>query len=68
MLQKRLEEKQRVSRKKREDASPKGEDSWQPLWFRQRDSELIGGPFYEYAGGYWEAKAAGKWDVCPDIF
>eukprot|EP00127_Corallochytrium_limacisporum_P000172 Clim_evm33s6 gene=Clim_evmTU33s6 len=55
----RLEEKQRASRRKREETGAK----WQNTWFEKvRDNEWV------YKGGYWEMKADGNWKGVPDIF
>ncbi|XP_022958368.1 oxysterol-binding protein-related protein 2B-like [Cucurbita moschata] len=53
----RLEQRQRISRKLQE-------NGWKPRWFEREGED---GPF-RYAGGYWEARNASKWDDCPDIF
>ncbi|KAI4336492.1 hypothetical protein L6164_015014 [Bauhinia variegata] len=53
----RLEQKQRQARNMQE----KG---WKPKWF----SKAKGSDTYRYVGGYWEAREAGNWDSCPDIF
>ena len=40
-----------------------------PLWFKQTpDAQNGGKATFTYAGGYWEAKRAQRWDKCPDIF
>ena len=40
------------------------EKGWKPRWFdKDKDSNT-----YRYVGGYWEARAAGNWESCPDIF
>ncbi|KAE8658490.1 Oxysterol-binding protein-related protein 2A [Hibiscus syriacus] len=53
----RLERRQRISRKLQE-------NGWKPRWF-ERDGE--NGSF-RCVGGYWEARALGKRDDCPNIF
>ncbi|KAJ3672929.1 hypothetical protein LUZ60_006303 [Juncus effusus] len=53
----RLEQRQRQARKMQE-------SGWKPRWFaKEKGSES-----YKYIGGYWEARAKGNWDNCPDIF
>lgn len=53
----RLEQRQRQARKMQE-------RGWKPQWFaKDKDSDS-----YRYTGGYWEARANGRWDGCPDIF
>ncbi|KAL3041799.1 hypothetical protein OYC64_019889 [Pagothenia borchgrevinki] len=69
----RLEECQRLERKKREaqanQALEEGQDieGYQPLWFEKR-AEHSGESTYIYRGGYWEAKDRQDWSICPDIF
>ncbi|XP_073052746.1 oxysterol-binding protein-related protein 1C-like [Primulina eburnea] len=53
----RLEQRQRQARKMQE-------SGWKPRWF-VKDKETGA---YRYLGGYWEAKEAGNWESCPDIF
>ncbi|XP_073916724.1 oxysterol-binding protein 2 isoform X3 [Castor canadensis] len=72
----RLEEKQRVSRRRRMEtcaASCSGEDEretdrYVPLWFEKRLDPLTGEMACVYKGGYWEAKEKQDWHMCPDIF
>ncbi|KAM6552346.1 hypothetical protein CsatB_002154 [Cannabis sativa] len=54
---KRLEKRQRMSRKIQE-------SGWKARWFKREGED---GPFH-YMGGYWEAREKGKWDECPNIF
>ncbi|XP_029301264.1 oxysterol-binding protein 2 [Cottoperca gobio] len=70
----RLEECQRLERKKREtqanQALEEGQDieGYQPLWFEKRADDTTGESTYLYRGGYWEAKDRQDWSQCPDIF
>ena len=54
----RLEEKQRKTRKIREE---KGEE-YKPMWFYLNDGEWV------YKGGYWQAKQYSQFNDCPDIY
>lgn len=54
----RVEEKQRVARKEREE---QGEE-WMPMWFRLEGEE------WRYAGEYWERKESAAFQQLPDIF
>lgn len=40
------------------------ENGWKPRWFHREGEN---GTFL-YLGGYWETRAQGRWDGCPDIF
>ncbi|XP_041926759.1 oxysterol-binding protein 2-like isoform X1 [Alosa sapidissima] len=70
----RLEESQRLDRRKREAqtaiALEEGRDidSYQPLWFEKRSDPDNGNSSYVYRGGYWEAKESQDWSQCPKIF
>jgi hypothetical protein len=55
----RLEEKQRLARRKREEAN----EEYHPRWFRKTDDGL-----WIYSGGYWESRATGRWTNIPDIY
>ena len=62
-----LEEAQRKRRKEME----KSMQQWEPRWFHQLpDPVLPGRSYFQYKGGYWEAKEAGTWDAhgVPDIY
>ena len=55
----RLEHKQRLARQ----AAASGDaPPFRPRWFRQLPggTQQGEGPVYQYAGGYWEARAAGQ--------
>lgn len=54
----RLEEKQRGTRRRTEEAGMEHS----PLWFQSSGEE------WRYSGGYWEAKALGAFPGSPDIF
>ena len=44
-------------------------DPYQPTWFKRvTDSQNGGRLIHAYSGGYWEAKQAQKWDMCPDLY
>ncbi|CAN9504905.1 unnamed protein product [Ophioblennius macclurei] len=70
----RLEECQRLERKRREaqanQALEEGQDieGYQPLWFEKRTDDTTGEITFVYKGGYWEAKERQDWSQCPDIF
>ncbi|XP_040319996.1 oxysterol-binding protein 2 isoform X2 [Herpailurus yagouaroundi] len=72
----RLEEKQRVSRRRRLEACSRGcgteeekeADVYVPLWFEKRLDPLTGETACMYKGGYWEAKERQDWHMCPNIF
>nr|KAF6312044.1 oxysterol binding protein 2 [Pipistrellus kuhlii] len=72
----RLEEKQRLSRRRRAEACARGcsmEDEKEteahtPLWFERRLDPLTGETACMYKGGYWEAKEKQDWHMCPNIF
>ncbi|XP_051829099.1 oxysterol-binding protein 2 isoform X5 [Antechinus flavipes] len=70
----RLEEKQRMIRRKRLESSgqetlEEGKDElYKPLWFEKKLDPFTGVEAYVYKGGYWEAKEQQNWAMCPDIF
>ncbi|XP_068191026.1 oxysterol-binding protein 2 [Antennarius striatus] len=70
----RLEECQRLERKRREtqasQALEEGRniEGYQPLWFEKRRENSTGEDTYVYRGGYWEAKERQDWNQCPDLF
>ena len=60
----RLEVKQRAARKAAEQGDP-----IEPRWFHRVPDAVPGEtPVYKYKGGYWEARQAGNWQGCRDIF
>ncbi|KAL1137862.1 hypothetical protein AAG570_009558 [Ranatra chinensis] len=60
-----LEEAQRFRKRARDigDLPPHN-----PLWFASKPSALTGQLYWQYKGGYWEAKEKKDWSFCPDIF
>uniref|UniRef100_A0A3Q4AZN9 Oxysterol-binding protein n=1 Tax=Mola mola TaxID=94237 RepID=A0A3Q4AZN9_MOLML len=72
----RLEELQRLERKRREAcglvnnlvSSGQDVEGYQPLWFERKTDESTGENTYIYRGGYWEAKDRQDWSQCPEIF
>uniref|UniRef100_A0A3B5B711 Oxysterol-binding protein n=1 Tax=Stegastes partitus TaxID=144197 RepID=A0A3B5B711_9TELE len=76
----RLEERQRIERKRRERLLARSALSscttternnaggYQPLWFEKRTDDRTGESTYTYRGGYWEAKDRQDWSQCPEIF
>ncbi|XP_061554215.1 oxysterol-binding protein 2 isoform X3 [Phycodurus eques] len=70
----RLEESQRLERKRREvqtmQALEDGQEVevYQPLWFEKRMDETTRESNYIYRVGYWEAKERQDWSMCPEIF
>uniref|UniRef100_A0A3B4BW15 Oxysterol-binding protein n=1 Tax=Pygocentrus nattereri TaxID=42514 RepID=A0A3B4BW15_PYGNA len=70
----RLEERQRLERKRREAqtniALEEGREveMYQPLWFEKRLDSETRESSYVYRGGYWEAKEKQDWSQCPSIF
>ena len=60
----RLEQKQRAARQ----AAEEGE-ALEPRWFERVPGARPGEqPTYRYKGGYFEARAAGNFEGCRDIF
>ncbi|XP_052510617.1 oxysterol-binding protein 2 [Budorcas taxicolor] len=72
----RLEEKQRVNRRRRLEACSRGcgvdeekeAEVHVPLWFEKKLDPLTGEMACVYKGGYWEAKERQDWHMCPNIF
>ncbi|XP_043292379.1 oxysterol-binding protein 2 isoform X6 [Cervus elaphus] len=72
----RLEEKQRVNRRRRLEACSRGcgvdeekeAEVYVPLWFEKKLDPLTGEMACVYKGGYWEAKEKQDWHLCPNIF
>ncbi|XP_031441319.1 oxysterol-binding protein 2 isoform X2 [Clupea harengus] len=70
----RLEEGQRLDRRKREAqttlAVEEGRhiERYLPLWFEKRSDPDSGDSSYVYRGGYWEAKESQDWSQCPKVF
>ncbi|TEA23505.1 hypothetical protein DBR06_SOUSAS910195 [Sousa chinensis] len=73
----RLEEKQRVNRRRRLEAcsrvcgaeeAEKEAEVYVPLWFEKRLDPVTGETACVYKGGYWEAKEKQDWHMCPNIF
>lgn len=56
----RIEEKQRKARKILEDNN----QEYKPRWFKRNESDSC----WIYAGGYWDARQAKKWENIPDIY
>lgn len=61
---KRLEEKQRKTRKEREE---KGLE-WQAKWFREEIDELTDTKTYIYKGNYWEQREKENFEEPLDLF
>lgn len=60
----RLEKKQRAARKAAEEGQP-----LEPRWFERVPGARSGESCtYRYKGGYFESRAAGRFDGCRDIF
>lgn len=75
----RLEEKQRSTRRKRETEAENAAvnkegvafNPYEPLWFSKvKDEECEGFDhlMHVYKGNYWEAKKKQDWKQCPQIF
>uniref|UniRef100_A0A3Q2Y3L3 Oxysterol-binding protein n=1 Tax=Hippocampus comes TaxID=109280 RepID=A0A3Q2Y3L3_HIPCM len=68
----RLEECQRLERKRRECIEIRSccekVEVYQPMWFEKRTDETTRESSYVYRGGYWEAKERQDWSMCPEIF
>uniref|UniRef100_A0A8C0D809 Oxysterol-binding protein n=1 Tax=Balaenoptera musculus TaxID=9771 RepID=A0A8C0D809_BALMU len=72
----RLEEKQRVNRRRRLETCSRGcgaeeekeAEVYVPLWFEKRLDPVTGETACVYKGGYWEAKEKQDWHMCPNIF
>ncbi|XP_054717712.1 oxysterol-binding protein 1-like [Uloborus diversus] len=69
-----LEEKQRQTRRQREDdaerAAAEGRpyEGYEPIWFRKVTDPTTGKPVHKYTEEYWQCKEAQDWTRCPDIF
>lgn len=71
----RLEEKQRLKRKERnntpsEDVMENSDNhqSYEPIWFQRKKDKCTGVVSYVYNHQYWQCKKKGDWSQCPDIF
>uniref|UniRef100_A0A646QFV7 Oxysterol-binding protein n=1 Tax=Hemiscolopendra marginata TaxID=943146 RepID=A0A646QFV7_9MYRI len=70
----RLEEKQRLVRRRREQeaerAAAEGRPypGYEPIWFKKQKDPVTGNPIHMYQGRYWECKGKQDWSSCPDIF
>ncbi len=70
----RLEEKQRVARKKREqeqatDGGLSTEHAhYESAWFKKTIDPYTNQPIHVFDNDYWECKMKKDWSRCPDIF
>ena len=60
----RLEEKQRFSRKLKEEM----QIIHKPLWFSEVDDEIGDAKAYKFNGLYFEKRKRLDWSECPDLF
>jgi len=69
-----LEEKQRASRRKREqeaaEAAQTGNEyhGWEPRWFKKEKDPHSGNLVHVCTGDYWQCKDTQDWSRCPDIY
>ncbi|OTF77643.1 oxysterol-binding protein 1-like protein, partial [Euroglyphus maynei] len=70
----KLEEKQRVVRRKREEeaevAASKGEPyvPYEPIWFKKNKDPITDNPVHMFTDEYWKCKEKQDWSACPDIY
>ncbi|CAN0333898.1 unnamed protein product [Lampetra fluviatilis] len=70
----RLEEKQRLVRRRREaelaSAAEEGRkhESYRPMWFERKEDPFTREVSCIYRGGYWETKEKQEWKIIQDIF
>ena len=60
----RVEEKQRASRRARENAG----EEYKPKFFLQKAHPVTGESYWEFSGDYWRRRQQKDWSVCDDIF
>lgn len=60
----RVEVKQRVARKEREEAN----EEYEPNWFVKKEHPVTGDAFWEFQGQYWKLRMDHKLEGCGDIF
>ena len=60
----RVEEKQRASRRERENSG----EEWKPKWFVRKRDDITGEQYWDFTGDYWKNRKDGDWKVCDDIF
>ena len=60
----RVEEKQRATRRQREN---RGEE-FVPKWFSKGRCSVTGEEYWVFNGEYWKARDKGDWSVCEEIF
>ncbi|XP_076363799.1 oxysterol-binding protein 1-like isoform X2 [Tachypleus tridentatus] len=69
-----LEEKQRATRRKREQeaelsaAEGRPYPGYEPIWFKKETDPVTGNPVHIYQGNYWECKEKQDWSACQNIF
>ncbi|ESO97862.1 hypothetical protein LOTGIDRAFT_209029 [Lottia gigantea] len=69
-----IEEKQRATRRKREQEAEKaaneGRDfpQYQATWFKKDKDPITGNLIHQFNGKYWDCKAKQNWSDCPHIF
>ncbi|KAJ8678935.1 hypothetical protein QAD02_014722 [Eretmocerus hayati] len=70
----RLEEKQRIERRARENeaevAASQGLPyaAYEPVWFEKQEDPYTGSLCHMYKGEYWDCKNKQDWSRCPKIF
>uniref|UniRef100_A0A915K2Z2 Oxysterol-binding protein n=1 Tax=Romanomermis culicivorax TaxID=13658 RepID=A0A915K2Z2_ROMCU len=70
----RLEEKQRVVRRRREAEAEKAVSEereykgHEPVWFVKQKDAFTGNVIHVYNGQYWQCKKNKDWHLCPDIY
>lgn len=65
-----LEEKQRQTRRKREQEAMQNPDqaAYSPSWFKIQTDSITGNPIHTFTNEYWDCKEKKDWSRCPDIF
>lgn len=70
----KLEEMQRIRRRKREFESSEAQtegivyEGYKPAWFENVVDEVTDTSVHVYKGGYWEAKERKDWSLSPEIY
>ncbi len=70
----RLEDKQRIARRQREQlneklaAEGKSQINHEPNWFKKTTDPYTNQQIHIYNNEYWECKQKQDWKRCPDIF
>ncbi|KAF7489040.1 Oxysterol-binding protein 1 [Sarcoptes scabiei] len=74
IVKNKLEEKQRATRRKREEeAETRATEGqpyvpYEPVWFKKTVDPITGNPVHMFTEEYWACKARQDWSRCPNIF